>query len=77
MSFNCNYGPGEIIENRKNGILVEDQNFEELANEIRALTVDNDMRKKIASEAVRVKEKFSLEKIVKQWDSVIQKVLDD
>ena len=77
VSFNCNYGPGEIIENRKNGILVEDQNFEELANEIRALTMDNDMRKKIASEAVRVKEKFSLEKIVKQWDSVIQKVLDD
>lgn len=77
VSFNCNYGPREIIENRKNGILVEDQNFEELANEIRALTVDNDMRKKIASEAVRVKEKFSLEKIVKQWDSVIQKVLDD
>ena len=77
VSFNCNYGPGEIIENRKNGILVEDQNFEELANEIRALTMDNDMRKKIASEAIRVKEKFSLEKIVKQWDSVIQKVLDD
>lgn len=77
VSFNCNYGPGEIIENRKNGILVEDQNFEELANEIRALTMDNDMRKKIASEAVGVKEKFSLEKIVKQWDSVIQKVLDD
>ena len=39
--------------------------------------MDKDMRKKIASEAVRVKEKFSLEKIVKQWDSVIQKVLDD
>ena len=75
VAFDCPYGPSEIIENYKNGILVENQNEEKLKEAIELLIKDENLRKKLAKEAVKVKEKYSIEKIADGWENAIEEVL--
>ena len=77
VSFDCPYGPSEIIKNEVNGILVENQNIEKLALQIQRLINDKDLREKLGNEAIRVREKYSIEKIANQWENLINKVIND
>jgi len=76
IAFDCPYGPSEIIENRVNGILVENQNKEKLKETIERLINDKDLREKLSYEAIKVRDKYSVEKIAKEWEKVIKEVLN-
>ncbi len=76
IAFDCPYGPGEIIEDGVNGILVENQNQQRLKEAIERLINDKDLREKFSYEAIKVREKYSVEKIVKEWEKVIGEVLN-
>ena len=52
VSFDCPYGPNEIIENCKNGILVENGNVKELASQILWL-INNPCRRVEMGKAAR------------------------
>jgi len=75
VSFDCPYGPSEIIEHNKNGLLVENQNKEELKKAIELLIKNKNLRDKFSKEAIKVKEKYSIEKIAKEWENIINKVI--
>ena len=75
VSFDCPYGPSEIIEHNKNGLLVENQNKEELKKAIELLIKNKSLRDKLSKEAIKVKEKYSIEKIAKEWENIINKVI--
>jgi len=75
IAFDCPYGPGEIIENNKNGILVENQNKEELKKAIELLINDKSLREKLSKEAIKIREKYSIEKIGEKWKSIVQKLV--
>ena len=67
ISFNCVSGPKEIITDKENGLLVENQNFEKLTlamNEFVSNQMLHDHCKKNSLESVS---KFSIEKIGKEW----------
>jgi len=77
VSFDCPYGPGEIIENEVNGILVENQNINKLALAIKDL-IDNDkLRESISKNAIKVRDKYSIINIANKWEEVIKKVIDE
>jgi len=76
VSFDCPYGPAEIIEDGINGILVENQNKEKLKEAIKKLIDDKNLRNKLSKEAVKVQEKYALDKITKEWEKVIGEVVD-
>jgi len=76
VSFDCPYGPAEIIENGKNGILVENQNWERLNSEILKLTKDDNLRNYLSTNAIEVIERFSFENFIKEWEDVIENVKD-
>jgi len=76
ISFDCPYGPSEIIENNKNGILVENQNREKLKEAIELLIKDKNLREKLANEAIKIKDKYSIEKIADRWEQVIKEVIN-
>ena len=75
ISFDCPSGPSEIIENEVNGVLVENQNVEQLAFQMQRLIDDKDLREKLSHEAIKVKEKYSIEKIANEWEDLIKKVI--
>lgn len=77
ISFDCPNGPAEIIQNGKNGILVENQNIEELTQAIQKLIDDNQLRGRLSNEAIKVIETYHIDKIAHQWEELIQRVITD
>ncbi len=77
IAFDCPYGPGEIIEDGINGILVENQNQQKLQEAIEKLIENKDLRERLSKEAIKVRDKYSIEKIIKEWENIIYKVVND
>ncbi len=68
VSFDCEQGPSEIIENGKNGYLVSPVgNVKGLADAIRKQLGDEERRKEMGSNAMVMAERFSLDRISKEW----------
>jgi glycosyltransferase involved in cell wall biosynthesis len=67
VSFDCPYGPRNIINNGVDGILVEYLNSTKLAESICMMIEDEKRRKLIGANARKNVIKFSQENIMKQW----------
>ena len=74
VSFDCPYGPSEIIENNINGLLIENQNQKELKESIELLIENQNLRDRLANEAIKVEEKYNIDKIAKEWEKIIEKI---
>ena len=75
ISFDCVSGPGEIIQNNVDGILVEDQNMELMEKEICRLIEDEKLRKSLAMNATKSVQRFSIEKIGDIWMDLIMSIV--
>ena len=74
VSFD-NSGPKEIINKPNiNGILVENHNVTQLANEIIKLIEDDEKRKSISLESIKRAQDFNVDNIIKQWTEIIEKL---
>ena len=69
ISTNCS-GLSEIIENEKDGILVETGDISGMARAMLRLSEDDLLREKIGRNAKRKSEEWKLDKIVKKWESL-------
>lgn len=67
VSFTCPCGPRDIINDGKDGLLVEDGNIEELAEKISYLIEHEDIRKEMGKQARLNVQRFQIENIAKQW----------
>ena len=75
VSFDCPYGPNEIIQDGVNGLLVEDQNSKALTEALQRLMDDQRLRERLSREAFKVREIYHIEKIAGVWEEVIQQSL--
>ncbi|MDQ6469161.1 glycosyltransferase [Flavobacterium sp. LHD-80] len=67
VSFNCDFGPRDMISNFENGILVENQNWEKLTEAMNLLTSDEVLYQNIKQNTLKSIDPFLLEKIGQQW----------
>lgn len=67
VSLDCISGPKEIIIHKENGLLVENQNFEKLTEAMNLFIDDEKLYTHCKQNAQKSVEKFSIEKIGKQW----------
>jgi glycosyltransferase involved in cell wall biosynthesis len=67
ISTDCPSGPAEIIDDKKNGILVPVQDENALARTILEVLADSALRVHLGSEAKRRAEVFALEKITQDY----------
>jgi len=67
VAFDCPSGPGEIIIDNKNGLLVEDQNVEKLTEAIDLLVTDKKLYQYCKQNTLQSIQHLSLENIGKQW----------
>lgn len=68
VSTDCPSGPGEIITNGKNGILVPLADEKSMAEAILTLLKNEKLRKNFSEEGRKRAEDFRVEKIVKQYE---------
>ena len=67
VSFACKCGPGDIISDGEDGFLVQDGDVPALAERIKQLIEDTDLRKKMGQAAKRKSERFSEPVIMEKW----------
>ena len=67
VSFDCRYGPAEILEGGRSGVLVSQDDISGLSAAIRRLVSDYALRKRLAELGRRRAKAFSVEKIAPRW----------
>ena len=75
ISFDCPFGPSDIISNNKDGILVEPNNINKLAEAICFLIENEDKRIEFGNEAKINVQRFSAENIMPQWDKLFRSLV--
>ncbi|TJY36399.1 glycosyltransferase [Pontimicrobium aquaticum] len=71
IAFGCPTGPREVINHKENGLLIEDQNLEELTKGLNLMILDEALYKKCKDNSLKSVEKFSLNVIGNQWLDVM------
>lgn len=72
VSFDCDFGPRDMVSSYENGILVENQNWEKLTEAMNLFASDLDIYQKCKQNTLKSIEPFLLEKIGQQWLNLLQ-----
>jgi glycosyltransferase involved in cell wall biosynthesis len=67
VAFDCVSGPNEVIANGVNGLLVENQNFDDLKSKMNLFIADSDLYENCKRNTQSSVSQFSTDKIGKQW----------
>lgn len=67
ISFDCTYGPSDIIDNGINGYLIDNGNVEEFAKATLKLIEDDELRKKMGKAAIEKAKQYLPENIMPKW----------
>lgn len=68
-------GPRSVIDDRINGLLVNNNNEEELISAISTLLSDEGLREQIGKKAVDIKKKLAPERVYGLWESFLLSIL--
>jgi len=74
LSFDCPSGPAELIENGRNGLLIEPQNIDGLAASMQQLLDNPQQAQTLGDAAQETARRYSLAEITDQWDALIQQL---
>lgn len=77
ISFDCPTGPKEIIEHNVNGVLVPPEDPDALTAALQNLMSSPSERRRLGKAALELSSKYSLNGILKLWDSAIDDALVD
>lgn len=67
ISFDCTYGPSDIIDNGVNGYLIENNDVEAFAKATLKLIEDDELRKRMGEAATEKAKQYLPEKIMPKW----------
>lgn len=76
VSFDCKCGPKDVIEDGVDGFLVKEGNIEELAQKLLVLMQDANLRSQMGSAAYAHSERYSEERVMKQWTELFDEVVE-
>ena len=71
VSFNCNCGPGEIIQDGINGYLIGCFDIDKMAEKINYLIENSDIRLKMSNNTMLDKEKLMMENVIDKWKEIL------
>ena len=71
VAFDCPWGPGDILPDGADGLLVPPEDIDALAAAMRRLILDADLRARLGAAAVHNVRRFPREAILAQWDALV------
>lgn len=74
VSFACKCGPKDVVEDGVDGFLVEEGDVDALANRLLMLMKDEKLRKRMGAMAFSRSERYTEERIMKQWLDLFDEV---
>lgn len=70
VSFDCPYGPGDIISDGVDGLLIPADDIQALADAICRLIEDDSLRKKMGAAAAENVKRYAPFQVMKQWEQL-------
>lgn len=67
ITFNCPYGPKDLIDDKKSGYIIENDNIDLFAEKINYLIENIDVRKKFSEEAIMKSNNYNVDSIMNSW----------
>jgi GalNAc-alpha-(1->4)-GalNAc-alpha-(1->3)-diNAcBac-PP-undecaprenol alpha-1,4-N-acetyl-D-galactosaminyltransferase len=67
IAYDCVSGPRDLIENGKNGLLIENQNADAFEKELERLVADDELRTNLAANAPKSVKDYDLPSIMAKW----------
>lgn len=77
VSFDCPYGPSDIIDNGVNGYLIENGNVEEFAKATLKLIEDDELRKKMGKAAIEKSKQYLPKNIMPKWIELFNRLQNE
>ena len=75
ISFDCPYGPKNLIDNEKSGYIIENGNISLFADRLSYLMDHPDIRKQFGAAAINKSKSYHVDTIMKQWKSLFESLL--
>ena len=72
VSFNCPYGPRNIITDKKDGLLIENQNNFKLANGIIKLIESKNLREEMSRNTKINIKKYKFDEVMEEWKKLFE-----
>lgn len=71
VSFDCPFGPSEIIQDNINGYLIDCFDIEKMADKINFLIENSPKREEMSKNTMLDKEKFAMTSVIKKWKELL------
>ena len=75
VAFDCPFGPGDIVRDGEDGLLVPPEDVNALAAAMERLMADSDLRRRLGEAGARNVRRFHRDAVVAQWDALIEEVV--
>lgn len=76
VAFDCPTGPGDVIDDHRNGILVPAGDVDGLANAILELIEDEELRRRCAAAAADTARSYTIEAVGPQWEALLEELAE-
>ncbi len=77
VAFNCECGPGEIIRDGFDGLLVPPQNTELFGAALVSLVESKELRHRLGKNALLSADRFSVEKVMGRWQMLFDSLMNN
>ena len=74
ISFDCPYGPRDIITDQEDGILVENANIEAMTKALERLMKDENLRRTMGEKAINNVKRYNQKTIMNQWEQLFRNI---
>lgn len=71
VAFNCSPGVKQLVENKKNGFLCEQNNIEEMVNGLDLLMNNPELYQQMSEKSCLMSEDYGIEKIIEEWKGIL------
>jgi len=72
VSFDCPYGPADIITDGVDGFLIKDRNTQEFAERVCQLIEDKDLRVRMGQAAIKSSQRYRADVIMPKWKELFE-----
>ncbi|MAU72708.1 MAG: group 1 glycosyl transferase [Pseudozobellia sp.] len=76
IAYDCKTGPSDIIVDNKNGILVEDQNLDQMSIQLANLLDDQNLRESLSENGINSLKNFSIDSVISKWEVLFDSLKD-
>lgn len=74
VSFDCPYGPADIITDGVDGFLVKNRDINDFANRVCQLIEDNELRMRMGQAAVKSAQRYRADVIMPKWKELFERL---